>query len=116
MDRLTEFGEELRHFVRERDWEQFQTPKNLVMALAGEVGELIAEFQWLTPEQSEAVMSDAEHGARVEAEIGDVMIYLMGLAGRLGVDLVDAARSKLADSGRRYTVEASRGSIAKIKA
>ena len=116
MDRLTEFRDELRHFVHERDWEQFQTPKNLVMALAGEVGELIAEFQWLTPEQSEAVMTDTDHGARVRAEIGDVMIYLVGLANRLGIDLVDAARTKLADSARRYTVEASRGSVAKLKA
>src|SRR5688500_14263220 len=116
MDRLTEFRDELRHFVHERDWEQFQTPKNLVMALAGEGGELIAEFQCLTPEQSEAVTADTEQRARVQAEIGDVMIYLVGLANRLGIDLVDAARTKLADSGRRYTVEASRGSVAKLKA
>lgn len=114
-DRLTEFRDELREFVRERDWEQFQTPKNLVMALAGEVGELIAEFQWLTPEQSEAVMSDEAHGARVRAEIGDVTIYLVGLADRLGIDLADAARTKLADSARRYTVETHRGSVAKVK-
>ena len=101
--------------MRERDWEQFQTPKNLVMALAGEVGELIAEFQWLTPEQSEVVMSDEAHGSRVRAEIGDVMIYLVGLAARLDIDLVDAARTKLADSAQRYTVETHRGSVAKVR-
>jgi len=114
-DRLTEFRDELRQFVRERDWEQFHTPKNVVMALAGEVGELIAEFQWLTPEQAAIVMSDEAHGARVRAEIGDVMIYLVGLADTLGIDLVDAARAKLADSARRYTVETHRGSVAKAK-
>jgi NTP pyrophosphatase (non-canonical NTP hydrolase) len=113
VDRLTEFRDELRHFVHERDWEQFHTPKNLAMALAGEVGELVAEFQWLTPDQASSVMSDADHGARVRAEIGDVMIYLMRLADTLGVDLVDAARDKLADSARRYTVETHRGSVAK---
>jgi NTP pyrophosphatase (non-canonical NTP hydrolase) len=115
-DRLTEFRDELRQFVQERDWEQFHTPKNLVMALAGEVGELIAEFQWLTPEQAASVMSDDEsHAARVRAEIGDVMIYLVGLADRLGIDLVNAARTKLADSARRYPVETHRGSVAKAK-
>jgi NTP pyrophosphatase (non-canonical NTP hydrolase) len=113
VDRLTVFRDELRHFVRERDWEQFQTPKNLAMALAGEVGELVAEFQWLTPQQAADVMSDPPHGARVRAEIGDVMIYLIRLADTLGIDLVDAARDKLADSARRYTVETHRGSVAK---
>ncbi|MFI6236976.1 nucleotide pyrophosphohydrolase [Micromonospora sp. NPDC050784] len=65
------------------------------MALAGEVGELIAEFQWLTPEQSAAVMSDPDVGSRVRAEIGDVMIYLTRLADVLGIDLTAAALTKL---------------------
>jgi hypothetical protein len=49
----------LREFARERDWEQFHTPKNLAMALAGEVGELLEIFQWLTPEQAAEVMDSA---------------------------------------------------------
>ncbi|MEU4561531.1 nucleotide pyrophosphohydrolase [Actinoplanes sp. NPDC023936] len=112
--RLSDLTERVREFARDRDWEQFHTPKNLAMALAGEVGELLAEFQWLTPEQSAAVMSDPELGPRVRAELGDVMIYLVRLADTLGVDLVDAATGKLADSARRYTVEAAKGSAAKI--
>ncbi|WP_045744008.1 nucleotide pyrophosphohydrolase [Actinoplanes rectilineatus] len=104
----------VRAFAEERDWQQFHTPKNLAMALAGEVGELLAELQWLTPEQSEAVMRDPELGPRVRAEIGDVTIYLVRLADVLGIDLAEAARDKLADSARRYTVEAARGSAAKI--
>ena len=88
MENLTD---RVRAFAEERDWQQFHTPKNLAMALAGEVGELIAEFQWLTPEQSAAVMSDQDAGSRVRAEIGDVMIYLTRLADVLGIDLVEAA-------------------------
>jgi len=84
------------------------------MALAGEVGELLAELQWLTSEQSAAVMADEELGPRVRAEIGDVAIYLVRLADVLHIDLVQAALDKLEDSGRRYTVEAARGSVAKI--
>ncbi|MEV1320397.1 nucleotide pyrophosphohydrolase [Micromonospora arborensis] len=110
MDDLTS---RLREFAEERDWQQFHTPKNLAMALAGEVGELIAEFQWLTPEQSAAVMSDPDAGSRVRAEIGDVMIYLTRLADVLGVDLVEAALTKLEDSARRYPVDQARGSASK---
>ena len=83
------------------------------MALAGEVGELVAEFQWLTPEESSAVMADASAADRVRAEIGDVMIYLTRLADVLGIDLVSAARDKLSSSARRYPIEGSRGSARK---
>ncbi|MGI5520314.1 nucleotide pyrophosphohydrolase [Micromonospora sp. CA-259024] len=110
MDDLTS---RVRAFAEERDWQQFHTPKNLAMALAGEVGELIAEFQWLTPEQSTAVMADRDAGDRVKAEIGDVMIYLTRLADVLGVDLVEAALTKLEDSARRYPVDQARGSAVK---
>lgn len=114
MSSIVELTERVRAFALERDWEQFHTPKNLAMALAGEVGELLAELQWLTPEQSMAVMEDEELGPRVRAEIGDVTIYLVRLADVLGLDLVQAALDKLAESGRRYTVEATRGSAGKI--
>jgi NTP pyrophosphatase (non-canonical NTP hydrolase) len=112
---IAELTERVRAFARERNWEQFHTPKNLAMALAGEVGELLAELQWLTPEQSAAVMQDEELGPRVRAELGDVTIYLVRLADVLGVDLVQAALEKLEDSGRRYTVEASYNSAGKVQ-
>ncbi|MFK3981425.1 nucleotide pyrophosphohydrolase [Micromonospora sp. NPDC050397] len=111
---LAELVARLRTFVDERDWQQFHTAKNLAMALAGEVGELLAELQWLTPEQAARVMDDQAAGARVRAEIGDVMIYLTRLADVLDIDLVRAAHDKLDDSARRYTVERSRGSVAKV--
>ncbi|MFD2762923.1 nucleotide pyrophosphohydrolase [Micromonospora eburnea] len=103
----------VRAFAEERDWQQFHTPKNLAMALAGEAGELLAEFQWLTPEQADAVMDDPEAGARVRAEIGDVMIYLTRLADVLGINLAEAALSKLDEVAIRYPVEQARGSAAK---
>jgi NTP pyrophosphatase (non-canonical NTP hydrolase) len=103
----------LAAFADERDWGQFHTPKNLVMALAGEVGELTAEFQWLTADESAAVMADEGHANRVRAEIGDVMIYLTRLAAVLDIDLVDAANAKLDTAGRRYPVDRVRGSAEK---
>ena len=110
---LDELAVELREFAVARAWEQFHTPKNLAMALAGEVGELVAELQWLTPEEASRVMDDAESAARMRSELGDVSIYLVRLADVLGVDLVEAARVKLAESERRYDVETYRGSARK---
>lgn len=115
MSSLADLTARIRAFAQERDWERFHTPKNLAMALAGEVGELLAELQWLTAEQAAAVMDDDEIGPRVRAEIGDVTIYLVRLADVLGIDLVQAASDKLEESGRRYTVEAAHGSVAKIR-
>lgn len=112
---IEELTRQVRAFAEERDWGQFHTPKNLVMAAAGEMGELVAEFQWLTPEQSAVVIDDPEAGARVRAELGDVLIYLVRLADVLGVDLVQVAHDKLADSARRYPVDQARGSAAKAR-
>ncbi|WP_245647112.1 nucleotide pyrophosphohydrolase [Microtetraspora niveoalba] len=101
----------LREFARARDWEQFHTPKNLAMALAGEVGELVAEFQWLTPAESADL--DPATLARVRGEIADVMAYLVRLADSLGVDLAEATNAKLDENERRYDVGRYRGSAEK---
>ncbi|MFC0863969.1 nucleotide pyrophosphohydrolase [Sphaerimonospora cavernae] len=111
MSELTELAVRLRGFAQARDWEQFHAPKNLVMALAGEVGELVAEFQWLTP--AEAENPDPDTMARVRAELGDVTGYLVRLADVLGVDLIAAAHVKLDESERRYPPELYRGSARK---
>jgi NTP pyrophosphatase (non-canonical NTP hydrolase) len=110
---LDELRHRLRDFAEERDWGQFHTPKNLAMALAGEVGELLAELQWLTPEETQAIMADPEAGARLRAELGDVTNYLVRLADVLGVDLVEAANDKITSAARRYQAEQVRGSAAK---
>src|SRR3954463_238265 len=72
---MEELAGRLREFVAARDWERFHTPKNLAMALAGEVGELLAELQWLTPEESAEVMADPEAGARGGSGVGDGGIF-----------------------------------------
>jgi NTP pyrophosphatase (non-canonical NTP hydrolase) len=110
---LDDLAVQLREFVSAREWDQFHTPKNLAMALAGEVGELVAELQWLTPEEAERVMADPQAAARMRSELADVTIYLVRLADLLGVDLIEAARVKLIESGRRYDVETYLGSARK---
>ncbi|WP_038054461.1 nucleotide pyrophosphohydrolase [Thioalkalivibrio sp. ALJ1] len=94
-------------FVEEREWQQFQSPKNLSMALSGEVGELIEHFQWLTEKQSRELS-----GERLEAvreELADVQIYLLLLARKLEIDLLQATADKLETNARKYPVEKARG-------
>lgn len=95
-------AERLHVFAGQRDWEQFHTPKNLAMALAGETGELLAEFQWLTPQESVDVMGDGAKAAAVRNELADVMIYLIRLADILEVDLVAAAHAKIDRNDDRF--------------
>src|SRR5215217_3581348 len=92
---LDELTQRLRDFAAARDWEPFHTPKNLAMALSGEVGELISLFQWLTPEEIAAWRSDPKLEFNVEDELADVMLYLIQLADALGVDLLTAASAKV---------------------
>src|SRR6056297_1898876 len=102
---------EFRKFVAERDWDQFHTPKNLAMALAGEVGELLEHFQWLTPEQSAKLPDDTRE--KVEQEIADVQIYLTALADRLGVEIGPAVARKMALNAEKYPADQVRGTARK---
>ncbi|MCW7538447.1 nucleotide pyrophosphohydrolase [Aquabacterium sp. A7-Y] len=110
-DSLARLTARLRDFAAARDWQPFHSPKNLAMALAGETGELIAEFQWLTEAESHA--PDAARRQRIEDEAADVMIYLLRLADGLGIDLIAAANAKMDRNETRYPVERSRGSAKK---
>ena len=102
MSELKALKDEIRAFADARDWEQFHTPKNLSMAIAGEAGELVAEFQWLTAEQSMLLNMSAEKLNDVELEIADVAIYLIRLADVLGVDVAAVVRKKIAINESRF--------------
>ncbi len=106
-DLRTAIGE----FITERHWEQFHSPKNLAMALSVEASEIVEHFQWLTEEQSRNL--PPEKLAEVREEIGDVMIYLTELADKLGVDPVEAARTKLEVNRRKYQAELVKGKASK---
>lgn len=104
---------QFRQFVAERDWEQFHNPKNLVMALAGEVGELTEIFQWLTSEESAAAMRDEDRAGEIRDELADVFAYLIRLADVLNVDLERAFTEKMVKNARKYPVETARSKAAK---
>jgi dCTP diphosphatase len=111
---LDELAARLRDFARERDWDQFHAPKNLAMALAGEVGELVEHFQWLTEEQSRNLSPEVKDA--VALEMADVLLYLVRLADKLDVDLAAAADRKIALNARKYPVERFKGSARKYDA
>ena len=100
MSDLTELKMEIQGFADRRDWRQFHTPKNLAMAICGEAGELAAELQWLTPEESMALSRDQLQD--VGMEIADVAIYLIRLSDILDIDLAAAVRQKIAINEVRF--------------
>lgn len=108
--------EELRAFADERDWGQFHSPKNLAMALTGEVGELVEIFQWMTETDSRRAAAEPERAQAIAAEMADVLFYLVRMADMLGIDLDQAAKSKLAFNARKYPADLSRGSSQKRSA
>ena len=99
----------VRRFAAERDWEQFHSPKNLVMGLSVEAAELMEHFLWVSNEESHAVAHDPAQLGEVADEIADVALYLLALCNTLGIDLSDAITNKLAKTALKYPVERCRG-------
>jgi len=109
MERLQEVVDELRAFVAEREWEQFHDPKNLAMAVASEAGELLAEYRWVSNAEADSYSKDDSHRKRIVAEVGDVGIALLLFSDRIGLDLIEAIKEKMAVNRRNYPLEQSRG-------
>ena len=93
---------QIRAFADARNWEKFHTPKNLSMAVAGEAGELVAEFQWLTSEESTLASLTPEQLQAIKLEIADVQIYLLRLADVLNLDIPTAVIEKMAINESRF--------------
>jgi dCTP diphosphatase len=113
MEPIEILQEKLSAFAKDRDWEQFHSPKNLAIALSVEASELLEHFQWLSTDASERKnLSDATI-KEVEKEIADVFLYLLRLSDRLGVDVVAAAEKKLAINAEKYPISLSKGNAVK---
>lgn len=108
---IEELRDSLRAFAKERNWEQFHSPKNLATALSVEASELLEHFQWLTDEQSRDLPKDKQ--LEVAEEMADVLLYLLQLTDKLQIDIMDAARKKLRANAKKYPVERSRGNSKK---
>lgn len=106
-EQLQLLKDKIRQFADERDWDQFHSPKNLAMALIVEAAELVEHFQWLTEEQSSSL--PAEKLSEVEAELADILIYLVRIADKLDIDLERAALKKLQSNAKKYPADKVHG-------
>lgn len=94
----------LRDFAAARDWQPYHSPKNLAMALMVEAAELAEIFQWMTPEQSSAARDNAALTEPIADEVADVLLYLLQLADRAGVDVDAAVENKLRKNALKHPV------------
>ena len=111
-DKTTTVGElraRVLDFARQRDWEQFHSPKNLSMALAAEAGELMEHFLWAESKASAGILRRPAKRAAVADEIADVVIYALEFANICRIDLAAAIEAKLAKNAKKYPVEKARG-------
>lgn len=104
MKEIEELQQKYRQFIKERDWDRFNTPKNLAAALSIEASELLEVFLWLSDNQplTPARLQNAQD------EMADVFLYLIRLADTLNIDLLSAAHSKFAKIIEKYPIEKSR--------
>ena len=108
---LEELRDRLREFARERDWDQFHTPKNLSMALIAEAAELVEHFQWVEGDKSHLLEDKVRPS--VAEELADIFIYLVRIADKLGIDLYRAAGRKILINAAKYPADRVRGSARK---
>ncbi|GAA4998523.1 nucleotide pyrophosphohydrolase [Kitasatospora paranensis] len=114
-DSLERLQLRLTEFAAARRWQPYHTPKNLAAALSVEAGELLEIFQWLTPEQADAVMADAERAHRVRDEVADVLAYLLQFCTSVGVDPAEALAAKIERNETRFPVPGSAGSAGRAE-
>lgn len=113
-DSLHELRARINAFVEARDWAQFHTPKNLAMAMIVEAAELVEQFQWDTPQESQQLSPEKREA--VSHELADTFVYLLRIAEVLDLDLIQAANEKITLNAEKYPVDKARGSNAKYTA
>lgn len=110
---IRDLNESLQRFAKEREWEQFHSIRNLLLALVGEVGELAESVQWLGEIDRKFFEENPDKRKAFEEELADVLIYLIRLADVSGINLLEAADAKIQKNEQRYSVEKSKGNAEK---
>eukprot|EP00878_Enallax_costatus_P008554 GHUV01008942.1.p1 GENE.GHUV01008942.1~~GHUV01008942.1.p1 ORF type:complete len:164 (+),score=45.80 GHUV01008942.1:164-655(+) len=113
---LEQLRQQVHQFATERDWQQYHTPRNLLLALTGEVGELAEIFQWRGEVPLHLPTFTAAEKQHVGEELSDVLIYLIRMSDVCGIDLGQAVLAKLAKNAVKYPVDKCKGSSAKYTA
>ena len=99
-------------FIKERNWEQFHTPKNLLIAIGAEVGELMECFQWKTDDEIASMIARGETQSAAD-EIADIYMYLISLCNSMNIDLDNAVECKIEKNRSKYPIDKSYGSAKK---
>ena len=110
---LKKLNDEIEQFVKERDWDQFHSIKNLSMALSVECSEFLEIFQWLTEDQSNEITNDPELLLKAQDELADIFLYLMRILSKTNMDLETVVRNKMRKNAEKYPVELSKGNSKK---
>jgi dCTP diphosphatase len=110
---LKKLNDEIEQFVKERDWDQFHSVKNLSMALSVECSEFLEIFQWLTEDQSNEITNDPELLLKAQDELADIFLYLMRILSKTNMDLETVVRNKMRKNAEKYPVELSKGNSKK---
>jgi NTP pyrophosphatase (non-canonical NTP hydrolase) len=110
---LKKLNDEIEQFVKDRDWDQFHSVKNLSMALSVECSEFLELFQWLTEDQSNEITNDPELLLKAQDELADIFLYLMRILSKTNIDLETVVRNKMRKNAEKYPVELSKGNSKK---
>ena len=105
---LKKIKQKINKFVKDRDWEQFHSPKNLAMALSVEASELVEIFQWL--KDSDIKKVDKE---KVSQELADIFFYLLRIAEKMNIDIEKSFYKKMIKNIKKYPVKLSKGNSKK---
>lgn len=110
---LAKLSPAIEQFMKERDWDQFHSIKNLAMALSVEASELVEIFQWMTEEESNSIQDNPKRFQRTKEEIADIAIYLIRILQKTGIDLEHAISEKMKQNAEKYPLEMAKGNSKK---
>lgn len=106
---IAEIRKKVRIFVKERDWEQYHTPRNLAESISIEAGELLQIFQWREEDDFKKRIENLKFKYRIAEELADILIYCLSLANAIGIDVSTAISKKIKINEKKYPVEKWKG-------
>lgn len=95
----------IRDFVRERNWEQYNKPSALAVSASIEMGELLELFQWKSDDEIKDILQDKDFNSALAGEIADVMVYLLRICDKAGIDPTKAIIEKMKQNSKKYPVK-----------
>jgi len=107
MSDLEEITKKINEYVHERDWQQYQKPKDLAMSISIEAAEILELFQWKSEEEIEQYVK--ENKGELGQELADTMIYILKLAHDTGIDMKEACLAKIEEIKQKYPIEKAKG-------